>query len=90
VDAWQLAWLFKHHPLAAFRLTQLARSRFRLELESERKPPRLEAELREALARLGWAEPQLEVVAGVRIGTEGGKPEPFRCAIGPGEAGLSG
>ena len=35
VDAWQLAWAFRHHPLDGFRLTQEGPEAFRLETTSE-------------------------------------------------------
>jgi phenylacetate-CoA ligase len=81
VDAWQLAWVFKHHALRAFRLTQVEVERFELELagaaEGEVGP--LCERLTAALRNLGWTEPRvssLHVDAGVLAA--GAKPLPFR------------
>jgi phenylacetate-CoA ligase len=84
VDAWSLAWVFKHHPLRAFRLTQVAREHFTLELSGA--PPGSVAALRErltaALRNLGWSAPEVQV-----LGAEGlapaAKPLPFRCELPP-------
>jgi phenylacetate-CoA ligase len=81
IDAWQLAWLFKHHPLGGFRLTQDAPSRFRLETEAPAAPGALAAELRFALVRLGWSHPEITLAPGSQLDAPGGKPEPFRCAL---------
>lgn len=80
-DAWQLAWLFKHHRLDAFRLVQAAPARFRLEIAAAVVPPGLAAQLRQALERLGWHRPLIEVVPGAAPEVRGGKPEPFRCEL---------
>lgn len=92
VDAWQLAWLFKHEPLSAFRLTQTGPSDFQLEFHPRRRaegladrladsPPgrhRPDApRLRAALATLGWPKARLTVRA-TGPEDEAVKPEPFR------------
>jgi len=81
VDAWQLAWLFKHHPLGGFRLIQVAPAGFRLEIEAATPPPGLRTHLHTALERLGWPRPAIAVAPGARLDAPGGKPEPFRCAL---------
>ncbi|QSQ28436.1 coenzyme synthetase [Pyxidicoccus parkwayensis] len=84
VDAWALAWVFKHHTLRAFRLTQLERSRFMLELAgaAEADVGPLRERLTAALRNLGWEEPRLEVchveAATLAAGT---KPRPFRANL---------
>ncbi|MCP3163213.1 phenylacetate--CoA ligase family protein [Myxococcus qinghaiensis] len=85
VDAWALAWVFKHHALRAFRLTQMERSRFELELagaeDSEVAP--LCERLVAALRNLGWSEsPRLDVrhVSAEDLAT-GSKPLPFRSRV---------
>lgn len=88
VDAWQLAWLFKHHALRSFRLTQLAPERFLLELEGSPAGARaaLAHELGQALRRLGFGRPEVEVRGGLSPDA-GPKPDPFRSLPGgPGEA----
>ena len=81
VDAWALAWVFKHHALRVFRLTQVGGSRFRLELAGA--PPSSMGPLRErltaALRNLGWTHVQLDVLAvEVSALSTGAKPQPFR------------
>jgi phenylacetate-CoA ligase len=87
VDAWQLAWVFKHHALRAFRLTQVEAERFELELagavDGEVGP--LSERLTAALRNLGWAEPRVSsrhVDPGALAA--GAKPLPFR-RLGPGQ-----
>jgi phenylacetate-CoA ligase len=82
VDAWALAWVFKHHAPRAFRLTQVERSRFELEVagaeEADVGP--LCERLAAALRNLGWAEPLLEVRAVEPAAlASGAKPQPFRA-----------
>jgi phenylacetate-CoA ligase len=74
VDAWALAWVFKHHPLRAFRLTQTAPAAFLLELDGDAAA--VLPLLRAALVRLGWPE---EVRVQLAPGPAGAalKPEPF-------------
>jgi phenylacetate-CoA ligase len=83
VDAWALAWVFKHHALRAFRLTQVERSRFQLELAgaTEADVGPLCERLTAALRNLGWMELQLEVshVEPPALAT-GAKPQPFRTS----------
>jgi phenylacetate-CoA ligase len=83
-DAWQLAWLFKHYPLADFRLTQRAPSRFALEVvgAGPLDLASLRARLAAALALLGFPEPELSVRVAAALEARGDKPEPFRCALG--------
>jgi phenylacetate-CoA ligase len=80
VDAWQLAWLFKHVPLSAFRLTQERPGEFLLEVPDAAAARSLRPRLRAALGLLGWTRPRLRVRAGPC--TDGpGKPEPFRSHL---------
>lgn len=77
VDAWQLAWLFKHQALRGFRLSQTAPACFRLELAaSEDAMPAVAALVVAALERLGWTAPEVEL--GPLAPAPGEKPEPFR------------
>jgi len=81
VDAWQLAWVFKHHALRAFRLTQVEAERFELELagaaEEEVRP--LCERLLAALRNLGWAEPRVSSRhVEPAVLAAGAKPLPFR------------
>jgi phenylacetate-CoA ligase len=69
VDAWQLAWLFKHVELRSFRLVQTGPSAFLL--ESDVEVPRLS----EALRVLGWKEPGIERRPLLRAASP--KPAPF-------------
>ncbi|MCP3099102.1 coenzyme synthetase [Myxococcus sp. K15C18031901] len=83
VDAWALAWVFKHHALRAFRLTQLAPTHFELELVDATEPGPLRERLTGALRNLGWSDaPRLDVraVSGDSLVT-GTKPLPFRTRI---------
>lgn len=81
VDAWQLAWVFKHHALRAFRLTQVEVERFELELAgaSNEEVRPLCARLVAALRNLGWAEPRVSSrhVEPAALAA-GAKPLPFR------------
>ncbi|HZI16846.1 MAG TPA: AMP-binding protein [Myxococcus sp.] len=81
VDAWTLAWVFKHHALRAFRLTQVDASRFELELAeaSDADVGPLCERLTVALRNLGWTEPVLAVrqVEAPALAS-GAKPQPFR------------
>ncbi|WP_240360257.1 phenylacetate--CoA ligase family protein [Pyxidicoccus caerfyrddinensis] len=83
VDAWALAWVFKHHALRAFRLSQVERSRFTLELAgaAEADVGPLCERLTAALRNLGWLDPQLRVshVEPATLAT-GTKPQPFRAS----------
>jgi phenylacetate-CoA ligase len=80
VDAWQLAWLFKHEPLSGFRLTQVGESEFRLELLAGNDVKALRQRLQAALGLLGWPSPRIDLPGGDRLWLERAKPEPFRCA----------
>ncbi|QQR44852.1 coenzyme synthetase [Myxococcus xanthus] len=81
VDAWALAWVFKHHALRGFRLTQVDVSHFQLELAgaSHADVAPLRERLTGALRNLGWTQPRLDVchveVSALAVGT---KPRPFR------------
>lgn len=79
VDAWSLAWVFQHHPLDGFRLTQLDPERFRLETVGA--PPdetgRLVARLRGTLAALGWPSPRIEHARVPRHALQSQKAIPF-------------
>ncbi len=84
-DAWQLAWLFTHYPLRAFRLTQHGGRTFELQLVHEDGPPEdsdLADRLGQALGVLGFDSPEVRVRAVDSLTSAGEKPEPFRCAIG--------
>jgi phenylacetate-CoA ligase len=85
VDAWRLAWVFQHHTLDAFRLTQLSPARFRLETVGDAavEAARLVGRLRATLVALGWPEPR---IAHARVGREAlaaAKPGPFSRKAGP-------
>ncbi|MCE9668806.1 coenzyme synthetase [Myxococcus stipitatus] len=83
VDAWALAWVFKHHALRAFRVTQLAPEHFELELVEATAPGPLLERLEGALRNLGWPRaPRLEVRA-VEADSlvTGTKPQPFRTRV---------
>ena len=79
VDAWRLAWVFRHHPLDGFRLTQDPAERFRLETTGD--PPggaaRLIGRLRATLGALGWPGAQIEHRRVPREALASAKPEPF-------------
>jgi len=83
VDAWSLAWLFKHYPLRSFRLTQRALGHFELALEARDRTdlPDLRERLIGQLQRLGWDRPRVQIVTSSRIVAPGGKPEPFGRSI---------
>lgn len=74
-DAWELAWAFKQHPLAAFQLVQRSPSRFELRLAGAEEPAPLLALLRAALAREGCPEAELTLLPWVP--DTQAKPEPF-------------
>lgn len=81
VDAWQLAWLFKHYTLDAFRLTQDGAASFHLEIRGS--PTREELDdlmdrLTTSLERLGWASPRVRLDVVPAIDGRTAKPEPFR------------
>ncbi|NBD09786.1 MULTISPECIES: AMP-binding protein [Corallococcus] len=84
VDAWSLAWVFKHHPLRAFRLTQVSLERFTLELAGA--PPDSVGSLCErlgaALRNLGWTAPVVEA-RGAEALAPAAKPLPFRSELSP-------
>jgi phenylacetate-CoA ligase len=82
VDAWQLAWLLKQHPLRSFSLVQIAADRFRLELAPDEAAgaAALSAGLEAALTRMGWTAPQVEPGS---LAPPPAKPEPFRCELPP-------
>ena len=79
VDAWRLAWVFQHHPLDGFRLTQEAAEAFRLETTGD--PPggaaRLVERLRETLGALGWPAVHVEHARVPREALAAAKPEAF-------------
>jgi phenylacetate-CoA ligase len=79
VDAWQLAWVFKHAPLTTFRLEQVGPSDFRLLLDPA-APDEVCALLRPAMERLGWPAPRLEVRRAQVPAAPGDKPAPFVAA----------
>jgi phenylacetate-CoA ligase len=80
VDAWSLAWLFKHYPLRGFRLSQHAVVDFELEVDAPdgRDLADLRERLIRQLERLGWSRPRIRITAGAALASPGGKPEPFR------------
>jgi phenylacetate-CoA ligase len=82
VDAWQLAWLFKHHALDEFRLTQRGTSDFLLEVVARDPAPETSRSLCDrlsgALRLLGWGEPAIELRFPAEIPVSGSKPCPFR------------
>jgi phenylacetate-CoA ligase len=86
VDAWQLAWIFKHHGLGEFRLTQRGASDFLLELAesgfAEDSAASLVERLSSALRNLGWPEPAVERRLVASIAGAGSKPRPFVSLCG--------
>ena len=76
VDAWQLAWVFQHEPLAGFRLSQEGPEEFRLEMTGE-TGERLVPRLRATLVSLGWQVPRIESRRVTREALAIAKPEPF-------------
>lgn len=83
VDAWQLAWLFKHYPLDRFRLTQRGPNDFLLELAASGiacDTEDLRVRLASALAKLGWPSPRLHLEVTPELASAGVKPDPFRRA----------
>ena len=83
IDAWQLAWLFKHYPLDRFRLTQQGPQDFLLELAASGlacDTEDLRRRLTAALGNLGWVSPRLQLEVRPELATAGVKPEPFRRA----------
>jgi phenylacetate-CoA ligase len=81
VDAWSLAWIFKHHALRAFQLVQRAPEHFALMLDAPARDSALEDRLRAALVALGWRAPRLDVALGPLPNQL--KPEPFHCELDP-------
>jgi phenylacetate-CoA ligase len=80
VDAWQLAWAFRHHPLDGFRLTQESADAFRVELVGEPGAERAVLErLRGSLVRLGWDQPRMRWCRVPREALAAAKPTPFAC-----------
>ncbi len=82
IDAWQLAWLFKHHALTDFRVTQDSTSQFTIELVGTAKP-NLQEHLYEALFRMGWVSPSLSFHTCEAIPRSGSKASPFRTMVSP-------
>ncbi len=78
-DAWQLAFLFKHHPLSDFRLAQTGPASFALELAGATADDAaaLVARLRAALAVAGWSGAAIDVRHVPPFAATGGKPCPF-------------
>lgn len=84
VDAWRLAWLFKHYPLRGFRLTQRSPDAFLLELQQDAAQPvplDLAPRLLLALRVLGFEHARLELRTPAALAAGGEKPEPFRCLV---------
>jgi phenylacetate-CoA ligase len=79
VDAWQLAFLFKHHPLEDFRLTQTDLSSFELEVVTDASDLRdLSDTLVAALKVMGWPDPKVQARKQRSPFSRELKPEPFR------------
>jgi phenylacetate-CoA ligase len=95
VDAWQLAWVFRHHRLDGFRLTQEGPDSFRLETTGEDGgglgpgAGRLVERLRRTLVSLGWDEPRIERRRVTREALAAAKPMPFACQPGRRQPGAS-
>jgi phenylacetate-CoA ligase len=83
VDAWRLAWIFQHHPLDAFRLTQLSSERFRLETAGDPREGAAElvARLHATLVGLGWPAPSVDHVRVERDTFAAAKPLPFHREV---------
>jgi phenylacetate-CoA ligase len=78
VDAWRLAWAFQHHPLDGFRLTQVGKDAFRLDLAAAERPgAEVLGRLRASLVALGWEAPRVDLRRVPREALAGNKPEPF-------------
>lgn len=80
VDAWSLAWLFKHHPLRSFRLVQLLPDAFRLSFEGDPAAAApLCAQLVDALVQQGWTRDtlRLDVRQEASAAAPLSKPAPF-------------
>ena len=79
VDAWRLAWVFQHHPLDGFRLSQENVERFRLETAGDPPggAPELVDRLHATLVALGWPAPRIEHRRVPREALAAAKPEPF-------------
>lgn len=84
VDAWQLAWLFKHHTLSEFCLTQIGYDAFELLGETS---PELLSTLTGALTRLGFVSPRV-TATGAHVPVSA-KPEPFRSLVADAPAAAS-
>ena len=81
IDAWSLAWIFKHHALRAFQLVQHECERFTLRLDAPARDSSLEGRLRSALVAQGWTAPTIDVALGLLVAQA--KPEPFICELDP-------
>jgi phenylacetate-CoA ligase len=85
VDAWGLSRLFKHRALDGFRLTQVERRIFRVELCAAQcadgQDERLRQEVSDSLVRLGWDEPRVSVEYVESLDARGGKPRAFCCEV---------
>jgi phenylacetate-CoA ligase len=79
IDAWRLAWVFQHHPLDRFRLTQEAAERFRLETtgDAPEAAARLVERLGATLVALGWPSPRIEHARVAPECLAAAKPAPF-------------
>ncbi|MBT3218952.1 MAG: coenzyme synthetase [Proteobacteria bacterium] len=77
VDAWQLAWVFKHHSLRSFKLVQTGSSNFELFLIETADG--VVERLQRALVVLGWENPGIKVCMGP-LGARGDKPRSFEQA----------
>lgn len=88
LDAWRLAWVFQHHPLDGFRLTQQAPDGFRLETAGDPREgsPKLVERLHATLVALGWPRPRIEHARVPRQALLAAKPGPFAIARGAGPA----
>ncbi len=82
VDAWQLAWLFKQHPLRSFSLVQAGPNASGSSSIPPRRPRR-RSWPRCSRRRCGaWAGPHPgSRRAGRPLARPGAKPEPFRCEL---------
>jgi phenylacetate-CoA ligase len=80
VDAWQLAWIFKHTPLTSFRLTQIGARHFTLALTDAGDVNELMARLTSALHTLGFDDAMIDLTPAEPAAI---KPAPFAVSWKP-------
>ncbi|MFN7972233.1 MAG: coenzyme synthetase [Acidobacteriota bacterium] len=84
VDAWQLAFLWKHLPLRDVTLTQERAGAFHLRLGDrvdEDSLARLLDRLRRGLGKLGWDPGRVAIAVAFEAARPGAKPDAFRSEV---------